>query len=96
MRDLVIFAASFYSLNQDVVGASVFAIHPQEQEKTGSLNSIEARRVYLARILCPETGLGEIDGDLPQADFSLRMGYLCHTQLPVVPILEVLEGMCYL
>jgi enoyl-CoA hydratase/carnithine racemase len=33
MRDLVIFAASFYSLNQDVVGASVFAIHPQEQER---------------------------------------------------------------
>jgi enoyl-CoA hydratase/carnithine racemase len=33
MRDLVIFAASFYSLNQDVAGASVFAIHPQEQER---------------------------------------------------------------
>jgi hypothetical protein len=33
MRDLVIFAASFYSLNQDVVGASVFAIHPQAQER---------------------------------------------------------------
>jgi len=96
MRDLVIFAASFYSLNQSVVGASVFCHTSARTRKTGSLNSIEARRVYLARILCPETGLGEIDGDLPPADFSLLMGSLCHTQLPVVPILEVLEGMSYL
>jgi uncharacterized membrane protein YkgB len=33
MKDLVIFAASFYLLKQDVVRASVSAIHPRTQEK---------------------------------------------------------------
>jgi uncharacterized membrane protein YkgB len=33
MKDLVIFAGSFYLLKQDVVRASVSAIYPQEQER---------------------------------------------------------------
>jgi hypothetical protein len=71
MKVLVIFAASFYLLlAESGHGRSVGLCHISARtKKTGSLNSIEARRVYLARILCPETGLEEIDGDLPQADF---------------------------